>query len=92
MFNDKKIMGHGVKVFRFKCEEKKYYLNKRSYSTHSHGIVLSFLAEIGLIGLSFLLIIYFFLFKNIFKARTNSERFFNFYFCLFIPNAAYGIF
>ncbi len=74
MFNDKKIMGHGVKMFRFKCEEKKYYLNERSCSTHSHGIVLSFLAEIGLIGLIFLLIIYFFLLKNIFKARANSEK------------------
>ncbi len=74
MFNDKKIMGHGVKMFRFKCEEKKYYLNKRSCSTHAHGIVLSFLAETGLIGLSFLLIMYFFLLRNIFKESINSEK------------------
>lgn len=74
MFNDKKIMGHGVKMFRFKCEEKKYYLNERSCSTHSHGIVLSFLSETGLIGLSFLLIIYFFLLKNIFKTSINTEN------------------
>ncbi len=74
MFNDQKIMGHGVKMFRFKCEEKKYYLNKRSCSTHSHGIVLSFLSETGLIGLTFLLIMYFFLLKNIFIASINTEK------------------
>jgi len=74
MFNDKKLFGHGVKMFRFKCAEKKYLLNERSCSTHSHGIALTFLAEIGLIGLSFLLIIYFFLIKNILTINTNNEK------------------
>jgi len=74
MFNDKKIFGHGVKMFRFKCAEKKYYLNKRSCSTHSHGIVLTFLSEIGLFGLSFLIISYFFIIKNILKKTDNREK------------------
>ncbi len=74
MFNDKKIFGHGVKMFRFKCAEKKYYLNERSCSTHAHGIVFTFLSEIGLFGLSFLMVLYFFLIKNIFKKNDNREK------------------
>ena len=82
MFDDKKIFGHGVKMFRFKCAEKKYYLNTRSCSTHAHGIVFSFLAETGLIGFSFLLIIYFFLIKNILISNLNREKII--LFCVFV--------
>jgi len=74
MFNDSKIFGHGVKTFRFKCAEKKYYLNSRSCTTHSHGIVLTFLSEIGLIGIVFLTVIYFYLIKNIFKSNTDINK------------------
>ena len=74
MFNDSKIFGHGVKTFRFKCAEKKYYLNPRSCTTHSHGIVLTFLSEIGMIGIAFLTVIYFYLIKNIFKSNTDINK------------------
>lgn len=74
MFNDSKIFGHGVKTFRFKCAEKKYYLNSRSCTTHSHGIVLTFLSEIGMIGIAFLTVIYFYLIKNIFKSNTDINK------------------
>ena len=42
MFEDKKIFGHGVKMFRFMCSKDKYYINDRACSTHSHGIILTF--------------------------------------------------
>lgn len=71
MFSDNKFIGHGIKMFRFKCSEKKYYINSRSCSTHSHGIILTFLSEIGLIGIIFLLVIYFYLIKNIFRPTKN---------------------
>ena len=74
MFNDKKIFGHGVKMFRFKCSEKKYYLNPRACSTHPHGIILVFLSEIGLIGLMFLLVVYFYLTKNFFKSKSIFDK------------------
>ena len=74
LFNDNKIFGHGVKMFRFKCSEKKYYLNERSCTTHSHGIILTFLSEIGLIGIVFLILIYFYLIKNIFKSNTYINK------------------
>jgi O-antigen ligase len=71
MFNNNKLFGYGVKMFRFKCEEKEYYINPRSCTTHSHGIALSFLSEIGLVGFSFLLLIYTYLIKNILKPTKN---------------------
>ena len=58
MFKDKKIFGHGVKMFRVKCSDERYYINDRACSTHSHGVVLTFLSETGLIGLVFLLLAY----------------------------------
>lgn len=73
MFNNNKLFGQGIKMFRFKCAEKQYYINPRSCSTHSHGIVLSFLSEIGLIGFSFLLLIYIYLTKKILKSTQNMN-------------------
>ena len=68
MFKDKKIFGHGVKMFRVKCSDERYYINDRACSTHSHGIILTFLSETGLIGLvfflSYIVIIKNFLFHN----------------------------
>ena len=69
MFKDNILFGHGIKMFRFKCGEKKYYINSRSCSTHSHGIVLSFLSETGIIGVVFLIITYFYLIKSILRFK-----------------------
>ena len=74
MFKDKKIFGHGVKMFRVKCSDERYYINDRACSTHSHGVVLTFLSETGLIGLVFLLLAYIFLIKNFFTSQSNLEK------------------
>lgn len=73
MFYDNKIFGHGVKMFRFKCAENKYYINDRACSTHSHGIVFTFLSELGIIGILFMITIYFYLIKNIIKPTKNKN-------------------
>lgn len=73
MFNDKKLFGHGIKMFRFACSEPKYYINERSCSTHSHGVVLSFLSEIGFVGLLFLILIYYYVIKRFFKKTKNKN-------------------
>lgn len=72
MFKDKFLFGHGVKMFRFKCSEEKYYINDRSCSTHSHGILLSFMSELGFIGLLFIILIYLQILKNIFKNKKKT--------------------
>ena len=86
MFLDKKILGHGLKSFRYKCSDEKYvksiqlkqekdlklFNNKVNYTnefnngcnTHPHNIFLEYLSELGLAGVLFLIIIYFYtLFK-----------------------------
>lgn len=74
MLNENKLFGQGIKMFRFYCGKKEYYINERSCSTHSHGILLTFMSELGIIGLTFLILIYFFLIKSIFKSYSNTNR------------------
>lgn len=73
MFKDRFLIGHGVKMFRYKCSDKKYYINERSCSTHSHGIVLTFISEIGFVGLLFLLLIYRKLITDIIREKKKSN-------------------
>ncbi len=58
MFIDKPIFGHGPKMFRFKCSDEKYNVDKFSCSTHPHNFILQILSETGLVGLCFLIIFY----------------------------------
>ncbi len=61
IFLDKPLIGHGPKNFRNICKEFEY--NKFSCTTHPHNIYLQFLSETGLIGLFFLVVVIFNLFK-----------------------------
>ena len=74
MFKDNKIFGHGVKMFRFKCADEKYYLNPRACSTHPHGIIFVFLSEIGILGFVFLIISYFYLLKSFFSSSSITNK------------------
>ena len=57
MFNDKPVFGIGTNLFRFKCSHHKYEYKKNigSCSTHPHNFYIQVLAELGLVGFTFLI-------------------------------------
>ena len=54
MFLDKPIFGHGPKMFRVKCDNKKYATGISPCMTHPHNFYIQLLAETGIIGFLFL--------------------------------------
>jgi O-antigen ligase len=66
IFLDNKFFGVGVKMFRIKCSDPKYYY-KYGCTTHPHNIVMQILAETGLIGFSFLIIAITYVYIKAFK-------------------------
>ena len=56
MFKDKPIFGHGPKMFRVICKDKKYVVSKSPCSSHPHNFYIQLLSETGIIGFLFLFI------------------------------------
>jgi len=54
MFLDKPIFGHGPKMFRVICKDKKYKTGINPCQNHPHNFYVQLLAEMGIIGFSFL--------------------------------------
>jgi O-antigen ligase len=54
MFLDKPLVGHGPKMFRVICKDKKYAVGINPCETHPHNFYVQLLAETGIIGFSFL--------------------------------------
>jgi len=54
MFKDKPILGHGPKMFRVICKNKKYQTGIKPCDTHPHNFYVQLLAETGIIGFLFL--------------------------------------
>jgi O-antigen ligase len=54
MFKDKYIFGHGPKMFRELCKEKKYATGITPCMTHPHNFYVQLLAETGIVGFLFL--------------------------------------
>jgi O-antigen ligase len=78
MFKDKPIIGHGVKSFREVCKEDSY-INFYGCATHPHNFYLQFLAEIGLLGIFFLISFYlFFIFRFINNYKVANKNLLNF--------------
>lgn len=87
MFLDKPIIGHGPKMYRIKCKEKKYAVGPSACHTHPHNFYIQLLAETGLVGFIFLLGIFvyliFLILKHIYrKIIYNQINFSNYQICL----------
>ena len=54
MFRDNPILGHGPKMFRILCKEKKYKVSIEPCLNHPHNFYVQLLAEAGIIGFLFL--------------------------------------
>jgi len=68
MFKDNILFGQGPTSFRLLCSHDKFKLeNNLGCTTHPHNIYIQSLAEIGLIGFSFLLLCFIFIYLNIIK-------------------------
>jgi len=67
MYNDYKIFGVGPRMFRQLCSQKKYITSWESCSTHPHNNYVQLLSETGIIGFSFLSIIFLYLIYIILK-------------------------
>ena len=67
MFLDKPIFGHGPKMFREICKDKKYAVGISPCMTHPHNFYIQLLAETGIIGFSFLLSFFVYVFYCAYK-------------------------
>ena len=76
MFKDNKYFGVGPKIFRKICNNKDYYLNEFSCSSHPHNYYIQLLSETGLVGFSLISIIYlsfiYLFFNNIIKHNNKD--------------------
>ena len=86
MFRDNKVTGIGPRMFRFTCGKEKYNLWE-GCSTHPHNTYVQLLAETGLIGFIYGLIIFIIIFFSIikhfvFKFFKNKIIFSDYQLCL----------
>lgn len=76
IFKNNKIIGTGVKTFRFQCKEKEYNISKYSCTTHPHNTYGQLLAETGLVGFLFILLFFLFLVLKIIKNFFSRNIFY----------------
>lgn len=82
MFKDNFLFGKGPKMYRKVCDDvnfKKFRVGDHPCTTHPHNILVQFLAETGLVGVTFLIIFYYKLSKiiilNIFSRNKKEYEF-----------------
>lgn len=78
MFLENKIFGVGPNMFRVKCSDSKYFIEQSSCTTHPHNFTIQILAETGIIGLVFYMIIFLLLFYkiifDIYKSKFHQDK------------------
>lgn len=86
IFIDNPIFGVGIKNFRYECKKPKYK-DVYACTTHPHNTYMQLLAETGIIGFFFILIIFIYLSYKIFTIIFFSKikiKFSNHYKCFLI--------
>ena len=78
MFLDKPILGHGHDMYYKNCGDFKRSVS--SCSTHPHNTFLQIAVENGIIGILFLILVYFYLifqfFKNLLDKNISTNNYF----------------
>lgn len=74
MFASNPLFGVGPNMFRKLCDNDKYKYDEYSCSTHPHNIYAQILAENGMTGFIFLLIIIYFAIREIIKHSTFNKK------------------
>jgi len=77
MFLDNKIFGIGPYGFKKNCHLDKYKTSTESCSTHPHNTYIQILAELGILGMFFVLFVFisfmFYLLKNLFYKKIFTD-------------------
>ena len=74
MFIDNPVFGIGTNTFRFHCKKDEYKITKRSCTTHPHNFYIQVLAELGILGILFLLTFFSYLIFCNMKFFINQIR------------------
>ena len=75
MFYENPLFGIGPNMFRKLCDKPEYIYDQYSCSTHPHSIYAQILAENGIIGFSFILIIIISIFMRLIKSIRHNVRY-----------------
>jgi len=80
MFSDNKLFGQGSNTFRHLCSSEKFRISDKNEgcSTHPHNIYIQLLGETGLIGFSFLLVAFFYIYYKLITGLITSKKDHNF--------------
>ena len=80
MYLDNKILGVGVKNFRKFCSDIRYIESSSSCAPHPHNTYVQILSETGVIGFLFLITVFIYFLKYVFKhlmLKFNKKYYFN---------------
>ena len=81
MFNDKPILGHGVKSFRFNCKKEHYKIDdfdnynfRLNCGNHPHNTYTQLIAETGIVGFGFIIFFFIFILFSLLKSIFNNQK------------------
>lgn len=81
MFNEKPILGHGVKSFRFNCKKENYkidefddYKFRLNCGNHPHNTYIQLIAETGIVGFCFIIFFFIFILFNLLKSFFSNQK------------------
>ena len=81
MFYENPLVGHGTKMFRYYCAKPENFVSNDACTTHPHNILMQFIAETGLLGTLFYILVIFYLskylFKNLYFLYIKRKQFIN---------------